>query len=200
MRKNQENFAKAVDHCQALIDTELENKRLEIDHRNQQLEELDAKYKKLEQESQENFERALKTRRLDLEQDMRSRSYEKAVKILAEREEVPVESAKLAALQRDLAAAQADHKSEVESAVRLAREQAERQLKTLQETNTLTNQAKVAKVQAQLEQKEEQIRVLASTIADLKEEVKAAREMVVKVAESQRAPAVYHSGNTGNNR
>jgi len=192
LKKQQESFEKGVETCRLLIDSQLEENILKIDHQNKQLELLDEAYEKKEKEHQENFERQRKARRIDLDQEIKAYGYVKATELVQARNEVTIDSEKLQELRDELREAKSDHKEEVESAVKKEKEKAQRQLGHIQQTTKLQQEAAVAKVQAQLEQKNDQIEVLNQTIRGLKEELVAARELVGRVADSQRAPAVHH--------
>jgi hypothetical protein len=194
LKKHQESFMKGVDTCRLLVDSQLEENILKIDHQNKQLLLLDEQYEKKEKQHAEDFERKRKARRIDLDQELKAYGYEKATSIVTSRNEVAIDKDKLQELYDNLHKAQSDHKAEVELAIKKEKEKAHRQLGHIQQTTKLQQEAAVAKVQAQLEQKNEQIKVLGQTIQGLKEELVAARELVGRVADSQRAPAVHHHG------
>lgn len=194
LKKYQEYFVKGVETCRLLIESQIEENLLKINHQSSQIDQLEQSYLKKTKDMEEDFQRQSKARRIDLEQELKSFGYGKAKDILAERDEIAIEVVKLNQLKAQLQEAQRDHKEELESAVRREKERAQRHLASFEKTTKLQQEAAVAKVQAQLEQKDEQIKVLERTIRDQKEEMVAARELVGRVADSQRAPAVHHHG------
>jgi hypothetical protein len=192
LKKFQETFVSAVGDCRQLIDVQIEENVLKIQHQIQQLEDLDVQYEKKQRQHDEDYERKCTSMRIDLEQALRTFGYVKACEIIKEHGEVTIDKEKLVLMQRDLLMAKADHKQEVDTAVGREREIAKQQLSQYEQTTKLQQEAAVAKVQARLEQKDDQIKVLNQTIQSLKEEVVAARELVGRVADSQRAPEVHH--------
>lgn len=192
LKKSHEAFMKSVESAHSLIDSQMEENVLKINHQKQELENLEVSRKRRFQEIEEDTQRQRKARKIDLDQDIKAYGYQKALKILEERNEVPIEKDVLAQLRNDLSQARAETAAAVDKTAKQEREKAHKNMAHFEKTTRLEHEAALAQVKAQLEQKDQQIKVLDKTILDLKDELTSTRQLVKDVAQSQRAAPVHH--------
>lgn len=195
LKKYQESFVKGVETCRTLLEGQIEENVLKINHQNDMLQELELDYEKKNKLMSEDFERAKKIRKLDIDNEFKNYSYDKSLSCLDERKEIAISKTKYDSLMHDLREAQQDRKTELEQAIKLQKEKDNRKLQHMLNTSKLEQKAHVAEVNAKLQQKNEQIKVLDKTISGLKEELVAARDLVSRVADSHRAAPIHHHKN-----
>ena len=85
-----------------------------------------------------------------------------------------------------------DAEQKIEAVKKEERKQADVKIEQFNKTTKLRQEAAVAKVTAQLEQKDQQIKVLQDTIQGLKKEVEAQRSLTKQVAEYSRPVVQQH--------
>lgn len=175
LKKTQETFMKSVDSMDQMLKNHFEDLDLRIKSKERECQEL-----------QEQVERAKKSAKIDIDQDVRAHGYEAAKRLLAERKEVPIVADELKKLQDDLRSARTELAKTVEEAVKAANDKAARHLGHELKTRELEYAAKSANTDAALKQKDSEINVLKTTIADLRSEIEKQRTLTSEVASSLR--------------
>lgn len=184
--QNQETFAKSVAECKSLIDEQLSDLELKTTAKRKAMSDLD-----------EEFNQNQKSRKLDLEHDLRLHGYNAAVKLIKERKEVPIAEEELAKLKAELELLKRDHTTQIQTIAKEARAQYEKELAAYQLTSDLKHQAEIARNESKILQLTDHVKVLDAQIAnqksDLDKQMKLT-ESVAKSAQPQYYPAPQSSG------
>ena len=181
LHKSREAFTQSTAKCDEMINeifTDLDRK---LEHKKRDLSEIE-----------EEYTRKLKSRKLDVEHEIKAYRYEAAKTILNERDEVPVLKQTWNDLQNRVDNCMAEADQKIEAVKKEERKQADTKIEQFNRTTKLQQEAAVAKVTAQLEQKDQQIKVLQDTIQGLKKEVEAQRSLTKQVAEYSRPVVQQH--------
>ena len=190
--KSQESFEKAVEGLNSLISETFSELELKLNAKQKEVNDLEEKYTYDE-----------RSKKLEVDLNVKEHGYDAAVKILEERGEVPVASITYDELKRMYEELKTSRDTEVKEAVEREQERNNHHVAVLKETLELKNQAEVAKVQAQLEAQVMQIKVLETTIdrctKDLDEQRKLTKDVAMASANKQMFMPQQSSGNSRNN-
>jgi len=188
--KAQETFGKNVEGLETLIAETFAELELKLNAKQKELNALE-----------EKFTHDERSKKLEVDLNVREHGYGAAVKILEERGEVAVPSVTYEELKRLYEELKTSRDSEVEAAVEREQERNNKHVAVLKQTLELKNQAEVAKVQAQLESQVVQIEVLNKTIDRITHDLEAQRSLTKDVAMAQaKAAPVYLPQTSGNGR
>jgi chromosome segregation ATPase len=182
LMKTQDTFGKNLDALSTLITDQLGDIELRLANKQKALDEL-----------KEEYDRQLKNRKIEVDQAIKVYGYEEALKILADRKEVPVDAADYQELKAEVETLKQEMKEAVDSAVKKERERAERELSRELKTQMLENDAKQAEASAQLSQKQKEVEVLEKQIKSLQSDLEKQRELTRSVAEAARPQAPVYA-------
>lgn len=190
IHKTMDNFTKAVENLDKMKEDNFQNLNLHLKQKQIELENLEKKYEEAERQ-----------KKLDVELNIRQYQYEEAMKILESRGEMSVNKNDYKKLRDDYKTAVESTKSEVNSALQSERKRNERCLKTMKETLELKNKAEVAKVEAQLEAQNKEIKGLHNTIERLGKDIDEQRKLTKDVAQAaaSKSSPVYIPQSRNNN-
>ncbi|HEY9818574.1 MAG TPA: hypothetical protein V6D20_22610, partial [Candidatus Obscuribacterales bacterium] len=146
-----------------------------------------------QEEAQSAFEQTKRSRQIEMDQDLSEYGYQQALKILAARQEVPIESAKLAELKEQYATLKAKDDSELKNAVEEERKSSARAFTFEKRALQLQHEKEVAQLTAQNQ-------ALLTAVESLKEDVEkaqarldAAQALTRHVAEAAKAPPIVQN-------
>jgi len=180
--KTQDTFGKNLEALTTLITDQLGDIELRLSNKQKALDEL-----------KEEYDRQLKNRKIEVDQAIKVYGYEEALKILAEKKEIPVDATDYQELKAEVDILKQEMKEAVDSAIKKERERAERELSRELKTQMLENDAKSAEASAQLSQKEKEVEVLEKQIKSLQQDLDKQRELTRSVAESARPVAPIYA-------
>lgn len=150
---------------------------------------------------EEKFAHDERSRKLEVDLNVKENGYAAATRILEERGEVAVPSVTYEELKRLYEELKTSSDSEVEAAVEREQERNNKHVAVLKQTLELKNQAEVAKVKAQLESQVKQIEVLENTITRITKDLEAQRNLTKDVAmASAKQMPMYVPQTSGNGR
>lgn len=181
LHKSRDAFTQSTTKCDEMINEIFGDLDRKLEHKKRDLNEIE-----------EEYTRKLKSRKLDVEHEIKAYRYDAAKSILKEQHEVPISEDKLEELQDKVDNCMADADQKIEAVKKEERKQADLKIEQFNRTTKLQQEAAVAKVTAQLEQKDQQIKVLQDTIQGLKKEVEAQRSLTKQVAEYSRPVVQQH--------
>jgi hypothetical protein len=181
--KQMETFPKVVAECKELIEGQLQDIELRTNMKRKAMDALD-----------EEFEQRKKSRRIDLEQDLRAYGYAEALKVIKEHKQTPVPDDELAKLKAELDLLRQDNQQKMDQLLAQERSRYEKDMKTFQITSDLRHETEVAKMEASVKQLQDHIKVLENTIASQKQDIDKQRELTRSVAESARPQPQYVMG------
>ena len=175
VQKTQEGFMKAVAAVETLIQDVFEGLEMKLERKQRELSELDA-----------DFIRKKNANRIAVDQDLAAYGYEGALKILSQRGEKAVNAVEDEKLKSERETLSHRYQQSEQEAVEAEKQRGHRHLQQMLETTKLQQEAAVAKVEAQLEQKDREIAVLRETITGLKEDLEKQRQLTKSVADAAR--------------
>ena len=182
IKKSIDTFEKSVEECKKLVEEKLEDLELHTSLKRKAIDELEQEY-----------EQKKKSRRIDLEQDIRAFGYTEALKILKERKESPIPEEDLAKLKAELQSIKQDHQNVLNETIAQEKAKHQKEMKHFTETSDLRHQTEMAKREALIHQLQDHIKVLETTIVSQKEDIDKQRELTKSVAESARPqPQYFH--------
>jgi hypothetical protein len=188
--KSQDNFSKNVEGLESLIAETFSELELKLDAKQKELSSLE-----------ERFTHDERSKKLEVDLNVREHGYEAATRILEERGEVAVPKITNDELKRMYEELKATRDSEIESAVEREQERNNKHVVIIKQTLELKNQAEVATVQAQLESQVVQIQVLNKTIDRITHDLDAQRSLTKDVAmASAKQMPMYVPHNSGSGR
>lgn len=132
--------------------------------------EIEAKHKE-RKEVEEEIDHRRKRARIDADNDLAKYKRDKALEILLERGEVPVEKSVFEELKAECAKMRETLETRVEAAQTKADEDAKERLRQAVSVKDLQHKAEVAKMQAEIEQGGHKVRTLETQIENLREEL-----------------------------
>jgi hypothetical protein len=185
IKKQQESFEKSVNECKKLIEDHLEDLELKTTAKRKAMVELD-----------EDYESKKKTKRIELDQEIRAYGYQEALKIIKEHKEVAISEADLAKLNKELQELKQNRATEMAEVLRQEKEKYEKEMKTFQTTSDLRHQTEVATQAATIKQLQNHIQVLEKQTQSLQQDIEKQRELTKNVAESSRPQ--YYPVSSGN--
>lgn len=185
--KNMQSFEKSVGECKQLIEEGLTDLEIRTTLKRKAMGELD-----------EEYEHKKKSRKIDLEQDLRAHGFEEAVRILKEQKFTAIQDDELHKLKTELAEIKAEGKTQLESALNAERQRFQRDMEVFKTTSSLQNQTEVAKLTANVEKLQDHIKVLENTINAQKNDIDKQRELTKQVAESARPQPAFYPNNKNN--
>lgn len=174
-----DGFMKAVEGLSAFEKEALNTFDLEVDAKNGELKQLS-----------EDFQHERKRHKIETDQYLKEYRYDGAVNILDERGEVPVEQSSLDELRAQVQQLTADRDEAVSRAITSEQAKAKAGLSSAINMCNLKHQAEVAELKAVNNQQQIQSENLATTIENLKGEVRAQRELTQAVANAARAAPI----------
>jgi hypothetical protein len=186
IKKSQDAFAKSVAQYKELEDKTFTELEIKLTAKRQDLDELDTTYNNRK-----------KQRKLDLEHDLKEQGLIAAKKILEERGDLAVSKESYETLQRDHAALKAKFDDTSKSAIAEEKAKINEANKNWQRTVQLEYESKMAAANAENNQQKKQISVLSETIASLKEDMAAQRQLTKDVANSFKPTVVHDTGSRG---
>ena len=191
IQKKSDDFMKSVDDFNKLRENNFQNLELNLKQKQIELEELEKKFKETERQ-----------RKLDVDLNIKQYQYEEALKILEERGEIAVKKIEYKELESNYNNSVEKAKSEVKSAIENEKRRNNEYLKTMKETLELKNKAEVAKVEAQLEAQNKEIKALNNTIERLEKDIDEQRKLTKDVAQAaaSKSSHMYIPQTSGNSR
>lgn len=150
-------------------------------------------------ELDEDYESKKKTKRIELDQEIRAYGYQEALKIIKEHKEVAISEADLAKLNKELQELQElkqNRATEMAEVLRQEKEKYEKEMKTFQTTSDLRHQTEVDTQAATIKQLQNHIQVLEKQTQSLQQDIEKQRELTKNVAESSRPQ--YYPVSSGN--
>jgi hypothetical protein len=188
--KSQESFNKSVEGLGCLISDTFSELELKLCVKQKELIELDEKFAYDE-----------RSRKLEVDLNVKEHGYDAALKELGERGEVAVSDAGYKELKRLYEDLKTSREKEVKIAITREQERNAEHVSVLKQTLELKNQAEVAKVQAQLESQVNQIKVLESSIERLARDLDEQRKLTKDVAmAASKQGQMYMPQNNGNSK
>ena len=188
--KSQDGFTKAVENLESLVSETFEGIELKLAAKQKELTDLE-----------ERFSHDERSKKLEVDLNVKEHEYDAATRILEARGEVAVPTITYDELKRMFEELKATRDKEVEIAVKREQDRNNKHVAVLKQTLELKNQAEVAKVEAKLEAQVMQIQVLEKTIDratnDLNEQRKLTKD--VAMASSKQVP-MYVPQTKGNER
>jgi hypothetical protein len=182
LRKSQEGFKAAVDSSKSLIDDIFTG--------------LDIKINAKQRESQDiavDVENTKKQRKIEMEQQLQELGHAAVKKILEDRKEIAVSAESYEMLKNNYEELKLSKRDDIDAAISAERSSHAAEIKAMKRNQELEHQAIIAKASAQNEQQREQIKVLEATIASLKSDMEAQRQLTRQVAEAaSRAPSMMY--------
>lgn len=175
----QEAFVKAVEAMEELKKDELTKYDLEIEAKQDELDKLEEQYK-----------HKLKNKQIETDQQIAEYQYEQAIKILKERDELPVGTAEFKRMKEELNHLRGDIDKRVSDAISIEKSESKRTLQAAINNATLTHKADTAVLTATVDQLKKQIETLENANEKLNGEIKAQRELTEAVANAGRAAPI----------
>lgn len=182
--KSFETHAKSFDSLQNTIKDIDEDLDLRIESKEKKMKELD-----------EEYERNKKGLKIELDQEIKAYGYEKAVSLLADKKEIPVDVKTYELLKAELKELKETLEDQVKTAVNKVRGESKVQLSRELKTKDLEFNAKQAQIEAELKQKDREIDVLQGVIKDLKMDLDKQRDLTGQVAEASKPQYVPYQSN-----
>lgn len=139
-------FIKAIDDFKTLkedLNQTLEN---EFQVKKRQREELDGEY-----------EQVKRSKKIELDQDLREHGYQAALKLLADKKQVPIDDSELTALRARIKELEAKNASELKDAITDERTKAAKHLEYEKKTMSLQHEKEVATITSNLESLKQQL-------------------------------------------
>jgi polyhydroxyalkanoate synthesis regulator phasin len=175
----QDAFIKAVESMEELKREEIVKYDLEIEAKQEELDKLE-----------EQFKHKLKNKQIETDQQISEYQYEQAIKILKEREELPVGTAEFQRMKEELTHLRSDIDKRVTDAVAIEKAEGKRSMQAAINNATLTHKADTAVLTATVDQLKKQIETLEAANEKLNGEIKAQRELTEAVANAGRAAPI----------
>ena len=193
MTKAQETFKKSIETFQHLNSEVFGNLEIKLEQEQKKFQNvIDSKKQEIAL-LEEEFERKKKNGKLDVEYAVKAHKLDVASKFLSENDMTAVKTEQWSLINKELAQLKANYKSDLELTLFNERKLHEGNVASIKKELRLIQEAKEAKLQASLDQKDQQVLVLKETIKDLKRDVTAQRELTRDVAKAARPQAqVYH--------
>lgn len=163
-----ENFKSFSKDALVKLDLDIEAKRLELDDLKKQIEH------------------SIKNGKIDVDVALREYKREGAIAMLKEMNETVIPNKELDSLQRELESLRGNFDSMIASVKKEEAEKREKAISQAVKNMELQHKAANATVLALSEQREREIQNLKNTIADLRNEISAQRELTRSVAEAGR--------------
>jgi hypothetical protein len=175
MSKNMLTLEKTCKDARDFVETYLTDFDEKVKFKKRKVEELE-----------QDFQLQCKNKELELINSIKESGYNKAVEILATRnpKEVPMQEVVVVGLKDRIAQLEKEMKSTINEEVNKHKLQLDRDYKYNLETSGLKQAAESAKNQAQLEQRDQHIKVLQDSIQSLKNEVNEQRKLTQSISES----------------
>lgn len=178
----QEAFTRAVDNLKEFNEEMLKNLDLQIDTKREELKRLETE-----------FNNNMKDAQIRADQELKEFKYTRAVEILKESGQVPINSEDLGTLRRRVSEADSTLQSELERLRKEEKASAEAAMRAALTNMDLKHKFDVAKLTAENEQRVNDIENFKNTIAVLQKEITAQRELTRQVAESSRQAPISQS-------
>lgn len=187
--KAQDSFGKNVEGLKELISGTFNELELKLNSKQKELNDLEEKFSHNE-----------RSRKLEVDLNIKEHGYEAALDILKERGEVAVPEVTYEELKRMYSDLKASRDSDIDSVVKREQERNNKHIAVIKQTLELQNKAEVAKIQAQLEAQVKQVEVLQSTIERLTKDLDEQRKLTKDVAMASSKQHVYiPNGNNSRN-
>jgi HAMP domain-containing protein len=175
----QDAFVKAVETMEELKKDEIIKYDLEIEAKQHELDELE-----------EKFKHQIKNKQIETDQLLAEYSYEGALKILKERQEIPIGSDEYQHMKEELNHLKSDIKNQIESAIAIEKVESKRAISAAISNSDLKHKAETAVLTATVDQQKKEIETLQKAIDKLNDEIAAQRELTKSVAQAARAAPI----------
>jgi hypothetical protein len=185
IKKQQDSFEKSVTELKKIIEEQLGDLELKTNAKRKQMDELD-----------EEFELRKKSRKIELDQDLKAYGYSEAIKLIQDKKEVTIALDDLNKLKSELDLHKRDHSQQLADVSKIEREKYERELQIFKTTSDLQHKTEVAKMTSQVQQLQDHIKVLDKQIQSLQQDVEKQRELTRDVANASK-PQYYQSVPSG---
>jgi len=160
---------------------------------NQSLEDELQTKKRQREDIEVEYEQTKRAKKIDLEQELSQFGYQSALKLLAERKEVPIAEADLIQLRTRIKELEQKGDSELKKAVEEERTSAARSLAFEKRTLTLEHQKEIAALTAQAESLKQQLTSAKNEIEKAEARLDAQRELCRNIADSCKAPSIVQN-------
>lgn len=182
VKKQMEGFKKSVDQWNTVNDDIFTNLELKLEQKQRELAELDTE-----------FTNTKRQRKIETEQELRELGYAAVAKLLADRKEIAVSEERWQDLNKQFNELRTNHEAKVAAAVAEERAIGEKNIKSLERSLKLEHTATMAQAQARMEQQAQQIKVLEQSIASLKADIEAQRQLTKDIANAANRPAPVYT-------
>lgn len=175
----QEAFVKAVEMMNELKKEEILKYDLEIEAKQDELDRLD-----------EEFKHKLKSKQIETDHLISEYQYDGALKILKDRDEVPIGAEEYRRIKEELNHLKTDIDKRVGDAVSIEKAESKRAIQSAISNAQLTHKAETAVLSATVDQQRKEIETLQRANDKLNDEIAAQRELTKQVANAARAAPI----------
>lgn len=175
----QDAFVKAVEMMDELKKEEIIKYDLEIEAKQEELSGLEEKYA-----------HQLKNKQIETDQLFAEYSYDGAIKILKERQEIPIGAEEYKRMREELTHLRSDIDKRISDAISIEKADSKRAMSAAVANANLSHKADTAVLTATVEQQKKEIETLQRANGKLNEEIAAQRELTQAVAQAARAAPI----------
>ena len=177
--KKQGSFLEAYDDLKLYQEDIFKDLDLQIDTKQLELNELSKKYK--------NMDTDLK---IECDQRIKEYRYDEAVRILSEKDEIPIQASELESLRDELDLLKSDFDIRVEDGLASEKKSSAKAMSMAIVNSNLKHAAEIAEIKALSVQKANEVDVLYKSIENLKFEIAEQRKQTQSVAEAGKQGAI----------
>lgn len=178
----QSKFMKAVEEVKEFQTESIQNFNLEIQAKKQEYDDLSTQLTNAEIDGKTKCDQAVAKYKRDA-----------AVKILGETDEVPIKKVDLESLQEQVTGLKRKRDEDVEALEKELSAKHQKAISAIITTQELKQNAELASLRAQVEQKDKEIQVHMNNIDNLRTEIKAQRELTKQVADAGRQGQIHQT-------
>lgn len=179
LASKQDAFIKAVETMEELKKEELIKYDLEIEAKQEELDKLD-----------EQFKHKQKNKQIETDQLFAEYQYDGALKILKEREEIPISAEEYKRMREELTHLRGDIDKRVADAIAIEKADSKKSMSAAIANANLSHKADTAVLTATVDQLRNQIETLQNANEKLNEEIAAQRDLTKQVAQAARAAPI----------
>ena len=177
--KKQDEFLKAYETLKDYKESIFTDLDIQIDTKQSELDLLTKNYKTKEEDL-----------KIECNLSFKEYKYKTAIDVLSENGEEAIESSELTSLKTELSKLKTELDDKIKEAVAKEKQNGIVALKAVIANSDLKHKAEIAEIKAHSSQKEEQVKVLAKEIDNLRHEVAEGRALCKSIAEAGKAGAI----------
>jgi len=179
---HRDGFKKACEDYENINDTTIKAYDQKIEVKKQEFDDAASKLDQAITEKTRNLENELEQLKIEKQQAFRRNNIETAISILDDNGMVPVKRTEHEQMIKDLRSQEAAFAARIKSMEEAHHNQMQEKMATLDHRHNLEKQAEIAKITAELQQKNSEIQRLEQMIVQLRSDVTEARDLVKSVA------------------